>query len=80
MPTIAQPRENAVSVPKAEKKEPVHKEEKHTDNALFQNGKLFGRFETDDIILLVVVFILLMDECDDKLLLGALAFIFLTGF
>lgn len=82
MPTIAQHRENTVSIPKAEKKEPerVHKEEKHTDNGLFQNGKLFGKFESDDIILLIVVFILLMDECDDKLLLAALAFIFFNGF
>lgn len=42
-------------------------------------GKLFGRFENDDIILGVIILALLMDDSDDSLLLIALAFIFLTG-
>lgn len=49
------------------------------ESSLFQGGKLLGKFETDDIILAVVVLILLMDECDDKMLLLALAFIFFSG-
>ena len=51
--------------------ENVHKEE---------NNKLFGNFETDDIILAVVILMLLLNDCDDKLLLLALAFVFITGF
>lgn len=46
---------------------------------LFEGGKLFGKFETDDVILLIIVAALILDDCDDKLLLAALGFIFLTG-
>ncbi len=43
-----------------------------------QGNKLFGNFETDDIILGVVILALLLDGNDDKILLLALAVIFLT--
>lgn len=42
-------------------------------------GKLFGKFETDDIILGIIILALLMDDGDDSVLLIALAIIFLTG-
>lgn len=42
-------------------------------------GKILGRFELDDIILGVLILVLLMDDCDDNMLLLAIAFIFLTG-
>ncbi len=42
------------------------------------SGGIFDNFETDDIILLVVALALLLDDCDDKLLLLALAFIFFS--
>lgn len=38
----------------------------------------FKRFGYDDLILIVVALVLLIDDCDDKLLLIALAFIFLS--
>ena len=41
--------------------------------------KLFGQLEADDIILIAVVLILLADDCDDKLLLLALGFVFISG-
>lgn len=41
---------------------------------------LLGRLETDDIILMIVIAALLLDDCDDKLLIAALAFIFLSDF
>lgn len=44
-----------------------------------QPGKVLGRFETDDIILGVIILALLLDDGDDSLLLIALAFVFLTG-
>lgn len=53
------------------REQPVPKQE--------NSGKLFGRFENDDIILGVIILALLMDDSDDSLLLIALAFIFLTG-
>lgn len=43
------------------------------------NGKLFGKFETDDIILGIIILALLMDDGDESVLLIALAIIFLTG-
>lgn len=45
-----------------------------------ENNKIFNKFEIDDVLLAVVAIVLLMDECDDKLLLLAIGFIFLTGF
>lgn len=45
-----------------------------------ENEKRFGNFESDDIILAVVIFMLLANDCDDKLLLLAIAFIFISGF
>lgn len=57
-----------------------HEEIKERDTKPCEkNNGLFDNLETDDIILLIVAFVLLMDDCDDKLLLGALAFIFLSG-
>ncbi len=44
-----------------------------------RSGRLFGRFENDDILLLAVIFILLADGCDDDLLIIALAAIFIMG-
>ena len=42
--------------------------------------KIFGGMETDDIILLAVIFILIANDCDDKLLLIALAYVFIAGY
>ena len=40
---------------------------------------ILGKLETDDIILIAIILILLYDECDDKLLLAAIAFVFISG-
>lgn len=42
-------------------------------------GGILGGAATDDIILGAIIFALLNDGCDDKLLLLALAFVFLSG-
>lgn len=39
-----------------------------------------GRLRTDDLILLAVIFLLLSDDCDDKLLLLALAYVFFADY
>ena len=69
-------------VPKAieneKKPENVHKSVEE-EIGFLQNGKVIGKFETDDIILIVIAIILLADDCDDKLLLFALGFEFLSG-
>lgn len=43
-------------------------------------NKLLPGLDNDDIILLVVFFILIMDNCEDRLLLLALAFIFFSDY
>lgn len=63
-----------------EGKKEIKKAEERTVCKNSQNSSegLFDLIKSDDVILLVVIFILLMDNCDDKLLLAALAFIFLS--
>lgn len=58
---------------------PIHKKEQELCESN-KNNKLFGLFDNDDIILAIVIIILLGNDCDDKLLLLALAFIFFSGF
>lgn len=58
---------------------PVHNKPAEEKMGIVQDGKILGKFEIDDVILVVVAIILLADDCDDKLLLLALGFIFITG-
>ena len=44
-----------------------------------EEKKLFGNLETDDIILIAIALLLLADDCDDKMLLIAIAFVFISG-
>lgn len=50
--------------------EKVHKQE--------DKNKIFGKFETDDVILAIVALMLFANDCDDKLLLLVLAAVFLS--
>lgn len=61
--------EEACSPPK---KEVCEKKSEKRDNLIF------GNFEADDIILLIVIFALLLEDCEDKLLIAALGFIFVS--
>lgn len=47
--------------------------------AITENGKLFGKFELDDVILITVALLLFADDCDDTLLMLAIAFVFISG-
>lgn len=67
----------------APKPEPEKEEKKvcRTDGCKDKDGFLPGildNFEADDFILIIVIFALLADDCDDKLLILALAFIFFS--
>lgn len=42
-------------------------------------GRLFGRFESDDLLLAVIIIALLFDEGADDALIIALAFVFISG-
>ena len=42
------------------------------------NG-ILSKLENDDIILIAIALLLLADDCDDKLLIIAIAFIFISG-
>lgn len=59
--------------------EPVKKMKVQTKKEEKESG-LMDNIQTDDIILLAVVLVLLIDGCDDKLLLAALGFIFISEF
>ena len=56
---------------------PEAKKAKPEKNA---SAPLLGNMEVDDIILLAVIFMLILNDCDDKLLLIALAYIFLSDY
>ena len=73
MPTLTPPKQ-------ADKREEIQKKEPpKPQKPSSETKKILGRFETDDIILLAVIFFLLADECDDLPLLLALAFIFFNN-
>lgn len=55
----------------------IHKKE---ELKIPQTNKILGNFETDDIILAIVIIMLLANDCNDKLLLLAIAFVFIGGF
>ena len=40
---------------------------------------ILSKLETDDIILIAIALLLLADDCDDKMLLIAIAFVFISG-
>lgn len=62
---------------KDEKKEECKKECREVKKC--ESGKLFGRFELDDIILGIIIVAILIDDGDDSPLLLALALVFLSG-
>ncbi len=66
---------------KEHKKEEKPKEctKKCEETKKCESGKLFGRFELDDIILGVIIVAILLDDGDDSPLLLALALIFFAG-
>ncbi len=57
---------------KEDSQKPIKKKEK--------NDGLLANLETDDLILLIVILALIIDDCDDKILLIALGFIFICQF
>lgn len=45
-----------------------------------QRSSALSKLQNDDIILIIIVAILLINGCEDKLLIIALAYIFLSGY
>lgn len=58
---------------KEDNQKPIKKKEEKNDSFL-------ANLETDDIILLIVILALILDDCDDKILLIALGFVFICQF
>ena len=58
--------------------EPVMYNREKTPDCKPPAKKPDDNIQNDDIILLAVILLLLVDDCSDKLLLAALAFIFLS--
>ncbi len=84
MPTVKPaPLENAgaPSQPPAPAPPPEHVSalNEHIPEKRAETSGVLGGAATDDIILGAIIFALLNDGCDDKLLLLALAFVFLSG-
>lgn len=64
-------------MPQRVTKKPVpQKEVKDEKKTSFLGGL---QLETDDLILAVILLALIADECEDKLLIIALGFVFITG-
>ncbi len=64
--------------PKPPEKKEIKKCEAHKEKKDASLGGILGDLKTDDIILIVIALALLIDDCDDKLLLIALAFVFFS--
>lgn len=62
------------------KKELTEKPCTHTSEQPKSLSFLPGRLRTDDLILLIIIAALLINDCDDKLLLLALAYIFFSDY
>lgn len=84
-PVTRQREEEKKPAPPRHENERHEKHEKHERHERCDEKKkggfldgIFGNMEADDIILLIVVLALIMDDCDDKLLLLALGFIFIS--
>ena len=43
-------------------------------------GRIFSGFETDDYILAAIIIVLILEGCDDYILLAALGYLFIMGF
>lgn len=41
--------------------------------------RIFGKLDIDDIIILGLIILLLLEDCDDYLLIGVLAYLFISG-
>lgn len=67
-------------MPVIKKPNPPPSRQEHIQPTPVSQKKLLPDMKTDDIILLVVFFILIMDNCEDKLLLLALGFIFFSDY
>ena len=63
--------QESINAPQKEVQDKNELQKKHS-------GGFLDNLKQDDTILLAVIFVLLLDECDDKLLLAALGFIFLS--
>lgn len=46
----------------------------------FDIRKILSRFETDDYILAGLILVLVLEGCDDYILLAALGYLFIMGF
>ena len=43
-------------------------------------SQVFSKFETDDYILAAIIIVLILEGCDDYILLAALGYLFIMGF
>ena len=80
MPVVKQPRTEQQKEVRAEKKEDTKANKRDTkiEKRDTKTLSILGDLSSDEIIIIAVAIILLADGCDDKLLIAALAFLFLS--
>ena len=60
-------------------KEVLKNETTHPVTSCNKNNSFLSNLQIDDIILIAIVLLLLVDGCDDNLLILAIAFVFISG-
>ena len=68
------PKETPKQLDKTVTEPPTHEPQKKQHGIM----SILDKLQSDDIILLIVIILLLMNDCDDKLLLLALAYVFIA--
>ena len=58
----------------------VRKSSKPVNSTAKKLSKVFSNFETDDYILAAIIIVLILEGCDDYILLAALGYLFIMGF
>ena len=57
----------------------VRKINNPVNNTAKKLSRIFSKFETDDYILAAIIIVLILEGCDDYILLAALGYLFIMG-
>lgn len=57
----------------------VRKISNPVNNTAKKLSRVFSKFETDDYILAAIIIVLILEGCDDYILLAALGYLFIMG-
>ena len=57
----------------------VHRISSPVNGTAKKLSRIFSKFETDDYILAAIIIVLILEGCDDYILLAALGYLFIMG-